>query len=98
MGEKMRNVVDTYRGTIFIGVLWLLSVSSVWFTFEHYVMLSGFAAALLKATFGLTIYYVFDYYVLARMNTFAELKNGNIAYALYHLGIFLLIAATISYA
>lgn len=88
----------TYRGTVFIVLLLTVSGVFVWYTFGYMIELSGFAAGMLKASIGVTIMYVFDVYVMRSVDTITELKNGNVAYALFMVGWFILIAATISTA
>jgi hypothetical protein len=97
MGDKFRAATK-FRGTIYIILLTTFSAACVWWTFNYYMPLSAFAAALLKASIAIAIMYVFDKYVMREINTFEELKNGNIAYAIFMLGWFIVVAATISTA
>ena len=54
----------------------------------------GFAFA--KAVIGLVLFWLFDRYVMKDIDTFTELKNGNVAYALFLVGISIVLAATIA--
>ncbi|HYW95026.1 MAG TPA: DUF350 domain-containing protein [Bacteroidales bacterium] len=54
----------------------------------------GFAFA--KAVIGLVLFWLFDRYVMKEVDTFTELKKGNVAYALFLVAIALVLAATIA--
>lgn len=62
------------------------------------VELSGFAAGLLKAALAVGLFWAFDRYVLDEVDTVAELKAGNVAYALALLALAVLLAATVATA
>ena len=62
------------------------------------VELSGFAAGLLKAALAVGLFWSFDRYVLTDLDTVAELKAGNVAYALMLVALAILLAATIATA
>ena len=62
------------------------------------VELSGFAAGLLKAVLAVGLFWSFDRYVLTDIDTVAELKAGNVAYALMLVALAILLAATIATA
>ncbi|HYW93956.1 MAG TPA: DUF350 domain-containing protein [Bacteroidales bacterium] len=54
----------------------------------------GFAFA--KAAIALILFWLFDLYVMKEVDTFTELKKGNVAYALFLVAIALVLAATIA--
>ncbi len=62
------------------------------------VELSGFAAGLLKAALAVGLFWAFDRYVLDEVDTVAELKAGNAAYAIALLALAVLLAATVATA
>lgn len=62
------------------------------------IELSGFAAGLLKAALAVGLFWAFDRYVLDEVDTVAELKAGNVAYALALLALAVLLAATVATA
>ncbi len=62
------------------------------------IELSGFAAGLLKAALAVGLFWAFDRYVLDEVDTVAELKAGNVAYALALLALAVLVAATVATA
>ena len=62
------------------------------------IELSGFAAGLLKAALAVGLFWAFDRYVLEEVDTVAELKAGNVAYALALLALAVLLAATVATA
>ena len=62
------------------------------------VELSGFAAGLLKAVLAVGLFWSFDRYVLTDIDTVAELKAGNVAYALMLVALAILLAATVATA
>ena len=62
------------------------------------IELSGFAAGLLKAALAVGLFWAFDRYVLDEVDTVAELKAGNVAYAVALLALAVLVAATVATA
>lgn len=62
------------------------------------IELSGFAAGLLKAALAVGLFWAFDRYVLDEVDTVAELRAGNVAYALALLALAVLLAATVATA
>ena len=62
------------------------------------IELSGFAAGMLKAALAVGLFWAFDRYVLDEVDTVAELKAGNVAYALALLALAVLLAATVATA
>lgn len=54
----------------------------------------GFAFA--KAAIGLILFWLFDRYVMKEIDTFTQLKRGNVAYALFLVAIAIVLAATIA--
>ena len=62
------------------------------------IELSRFAAGLLKAALAVGLFWAFDRYVLDEVDTVAELRAGNVAYALALLALAMLLAATVATA
>jgi hypothetical protein len=88
--KKIAETVSKYP-------LVLLAVAAVIFTivFLAYPAVSLFLAGLLKAAIGLALWWGIDRYILKKLDTQEELKNGNTAFALFSLGFFIVIAAAI---
>ncbi|WP_420455761.1 CHAP domain-containing protein [Rubrivirga sp.] len=89
----------------FLGALLLATGTAVYATFTDGgagvvtpVELSGFAAGLLKAALAVGLFWAFDRYVLDEVDTVAELKAGNVAYALALLALAVLLSATVATA
>lgn len=83
----------------FFVILLVISVGSVWYTFNYAIEFSAFAAAIAKVTIALFLYYLFDLLVLHDVDTVDEIiKNKNLPLALFFLGYAIIIAACVSTA
>ena len=82
----------------FFLLLFLVSVASVWYTFNYAVEFSAFAVALAKVFIGMFLFYLFDVWALKDIDTIQELKNGNIAVSIFFLGYAILVAACVATA
>lgn len=65
------------------------------FVLYNFVEMSSFVVTLLKAVIGIALYWWIDEYLLSHVNTLEELKKGNLAYALFLLGLAVIIASAI---
>ncbi len=63
--------------------------------FTYLIELSSFPFAILKAIIGIFIFWLIDRFALHEIDTIQELKKGNIAYALFVLGICVIIAVAV---
>lgn len=83
------------RLALFAG-LTLIAVLAVGYTFTVAVQYSAFAAALAKVTMAVILFYMVDRFLLPEIDTLTELKDGNIAYAIFLLALALLLAPAIA--
>ena len=83
----------------FFILLLVISIGSVWFTFNYAIEFSAFAAAIAKVTIALFLYYLFDLFVLTDVDTVDEIiKQKNMPLAIFFLGYAIIIAACVSTA
>jgi len=57
---------------------------------------SSFAAGILKVSVAMTMFFLFDKYLMKEIDTIEELKKNNIAYAIFLLCFAILVAAAMS--
>jgi len=74
-------------------VVVLFAIVSNYITLGWFVEISSYAVGLAKGTLGIFLFLVFDKYAVKEIDTITELKKGNVAYAIYLLGIAIVIAA-----
>ncbi len=90
----MKNFLTSAHGKLFI-TTFLLSILTVFITFEFAIQLSSFGVELAKAALGIILFWAFDNYAMREIDTITELKKGNIAYAIFMLSLALIVAAAI---
>lgn len=78
-----------------IAVVTFFAVIFIFITFNWLIELSTFAVGIGKGALGLMLIWVFDKYAMKEIDTVEELKRGNIAYAIFFLGLSLVVAAAI---
>jgi len=83
---------------VFTLFLMLFAIVATAITFNFAVEYSAFAAGLLKASLVVSLFVLFDKFVLKGINTIDELKKGNIAYAILLLAIALLFSVSLATA
>jgi len=76
-------------------IISIVAVILVFLTFNWFFEFSAFAVSILKAIMGFTLVWLIDRFAIPEVNTMEELKKGNIAYAIFMLGISIVIAAAI---
>jgi len=76
-------------------IYFVLAVAAIIVTFTFFEELSSIAAVFVFTTIGLGIIFLFDTVVLKSLDTIEEIKKGNLAYAIFFLGICVIIAAAI---
>ena len=54
---------------------------------EEYIQYSAFTISLSKGFFGILLFWVIDKVAIDEVDTIDELKKGNVAYAIFLLGI-----------
>jgi len=77
------------------GIMAFVAVIFIFITFNWLVELSAFAVGIAKGVLGVVMVWIFDRYAMKEIDTVEELKKGNIAYGLFMLGLFVIIAAAI---
>lgn len=83
----------------FFIVLLLISVGSVWFTFNYAIEFSAFAVAFAKVFIALFLWYLFDLMVLTNVKTVEEIiVNKNLPLSLFFLGYAIIVAACVATA
>ena len=94
--EKLEETLDNYlpfgkiiSWTGVLGVI-LFVVLAIWFP-----EVSSYAAMICNVSISLLILWAIDKYVFKTINTVDEIKNGNIAYALFWLGIVAIICLSL---
>ena len=67
--------------TVVLVVLTLLTLT------EEYIQYSAFTISLSKGLFGILLFWVIDKVAVSEVDTIEELKKGNVAYAIFLLGL-----------
>lgn len=93
----MNSIKDFFSNSAFktVAVISILATVSIFLTFSWFIELSSFAVGIAKAALGVFLAWSFDKYAMPEINTVDELKKGNIAYALFFLGLCIIVAAAI---
>ncbi len=78
-----------------VAIVTFFAVVFIFITFNWLIELSSFAVGLAKGALGVFLVWIFDKYAMKELNTIEELKKGNISYALWMLGLCIVIAAAI---
>jgi len=73
----------------------LLSVGFLAVSIAYFTEVSSFAVIATVSVLAISIFMLFDKYIMHEIDTITELKKGNVAYALFLLGICIVIAAAI---
>ena len=90
----MKEFLESAHGRLMILVS-LVAALTIYLTFTFFINLSSFAVAITKAIISLILFWLFDKYAMKEVDTIEQLKNGNIAYALFMLALAVIIAAAI---
>jgi hypothetical protein len=86
------------RSLFFFIVSAVITIAAVHLTFTTFIEFSGFAAGFAKAVIAIALFVFADRFLLTEINTITELKNGNIAYAIFCLAYALLVGLCVSTA
>jgi len=78
-----------------IAVVAFIAIIFIYITFNWLIELSSFSVGLAKGVLGIFMFWIFDRYAVKEIDTINELKERNIAYAIFLLGIAIIIAAAI---
>lgn len=93
---KLDNPEGFTKAMKFFIIMIVISVIAVAFTFIYAIDLSSFAVGIAKFTIALLVVWAFDRFACREVNTMEELKKGNVAYALFLLGVLILAAAVVA--
>lgn len=83
MNEEIKRWTQTAAGKIYIALALIVTIAIFALSMIYLPEYSSFTAALLKASVGITLFYLFDKYALKEVDTIEELKKGNIAYSIF---------------
>jgi hypothetical protein len=76
-------------------VIALITAIIMFYTFNWFIEFSAIAFGMLKAVIGIALIWVIDRYAVKELNTIVELKKGNVAYAIFFLGLSIIVASAI---
>ena len=88
----MISFIKSTIGKMIVSII-IISVLLIYITFNWIIELSSFAVGMAKATLGIIIFYLFDKVAMKEIDTVQELKNGNVAYAIFMLSLAILVMA-----
>ncbi len=93
----MNAIKDFFQNSALktIAVVTFFASIFIFITFNWLVELSSFAVGIAKGALGLLLVWVFDKYAMNDIDTVNELKKRNIAYAIFFLGLCIIVAAAI---
>lgn len=91
-------MLERYKTPLFFIAAIVLAALSIWWTFNTFIEFSGFAAAFGKAVIGCLAWFAFDKIVLREIDTITEIKQGNIAHAIFIFSYAIILAACIASA
>lgn len=78
-----------------VAVVTFFAAIFIFITFNWLIELSSFAVGMAKGALGLLMVWVFDKYAMKEIDTINELKERNIAYSIFFLGLCIIVAAAI---
>ncbi len=78
-----------------IAFLVVLTIIFIVLTYNWFIEFSSFSVGMAKGVLGFLIVWIFDKYAMKEIDTVEELKKENVAYALFFLGLCIVIAAAI---
>ena len=88
---------DFFNNSAFktVAIITVIAAVSIFITFNWFIEFSSFSVGLAKAVLGIWLVWIFDKYAVKEIDTIEELKKGNIAYAIFFLGLCIVIASAI---
>ncbi len=97
--SEAKSAIGGLKYWQFFVLLLVLSVVSVWYTFNYAIEFSAFAVAFAKVFIALFLFYLFDLLVLKDVDTVDEIiKQKNLPLAVFFLGYAIIIAACVATA
>jgi hypothetical protein len=88
----MKKALLTFAAVFILG--FLLAFAS----YQLLIEFSSFPMGLLKGIIGIMLFWVIDRFAIKEIDTIEELKKGNIAYAIFVLGICIIVACAVAYS
>lgn len=91
------KIKEFFGNSAFITIVFFITASgfALYYTFNFLIEISSFAVGLGKAALGIFLFWIYDKYAMKEIDTVEQLKNGNIAYAIFLLSLALLVASAI---
>ncbi len=81
-----------------VAIVTFFTIVFIVITYNWLIDFSSFSIGMAKGVLGVFLVWVFDRFAMKEIDTVEELKKGNIAYALFLLGLFIIISAAIIYS
>lgn len=81
-----------------VAIVTFFTIIFIVVTYNWLIEFSSFSVGMAKGVLGVFLVWVFDRFAMKEIDTVEELKKGNIAYALFLLGLFIIISAAIVYS
>ncbi len=93
----MNAIKDFFQNSALktVAVVTFFASIFIFITFNWLVELSSFAVGIAKGALGLLLVWVFDKYAMKEIDTVNALNERNIAYAIFFLGLCIIVAAAI---
>ena len=88
---------DFFNNSAFktVAIISIIAAVFIYITFNWFIEFSSFSVGLAKAVLGICLVWIFDKYAVKEIDTIEELKKGNTAYAIFFLGLCVVIASAI---
>ena len=93
-------MIATIKRYAMFAILSFISIIAVYFTFTYLdlVYYSTFSVSIAKVAMAVILFWVIDKTLLSEINIIDEIKNNNITYGLFVLGLWICIGLLISTA
>jgi hypothetical protein len=98
--KYFKTMINTIKRYVMFLALTLISVVAVYFTFTYLdlIYFSTFSVAVAKVAMAVMLFWIIDSTLLSEINIIDEIKNNNITYGLFVLGLWICIGLLISTA
>lgn len=88
----MKKALVTYS------LIFLFGFITAYLSYIYFIEFTSFPMAILKSIIGIFVFWLIDKYALYEIDTIEELKKGNIAYAIFVLGICIIVACAVAWS
>ncbi len=88
----MKKALITYS------LIFLFGFITAYLSYIYFIEFTSFPMAILKAIIGIFIFWLIDKFAIYELDTIEELKKGNIAYAIFVLGICIIVACAVAWS